>query len=434
MNWGKIRYLRGYARSSLWMIPFLAIPLQMIATRVLHAMDDWLGWTFLGFAIAGARATLETIVTATLSFVVFTFGSLLVALQVASAQLTPRIIATTLLQNNVVKYTVCLFLFTMLLALSALNRMDTAVHELVVLVTSAFGLASFAAFLFFIDYAARLLRPISILVRVGDRGLAVLKDVYPNLSTGRNSLGNGRRQLGPPERVVKQRGRSGIVLALNLDNVVATAERLNGVIELVPQVGDFVSVDDILFQLYGGVSSAEDHRLAAMVAVGSERTLEQDPAFAFRIVVDIALRALSAAINDPTTAVLAIDQLHRMLRAVGLRQLHTEEIFGPSGELRAIFRTPNWEDFVDLAFSEIRRCGSNNLQIVRRLRAMIGDLLASLPAHRHPALNEQLSLLDREAARQFDYPEELELARIADSQGLGGRSRARAIPGPFSRQ
>src|SRR5689334_14263602 len=270
MYWKQSYYFRDYFRSSLWVVPLIAIPFALVATRLLHRADIWLGWRFLDFGKTGAEATLETIVTATLSFVVFTFGSLLVALQVASAQLTPRIIATTLLQNNVVKYTVCLFLFTMLLALSALNRMDTAVHELVVLVTSAFGLASFAAFLFFIDYAARLLRPISILVRVGDRGLAVLKDVYPNLSTGRNSLGDGRRQLGPPERVVKQRGRSGIVLALNLGEVVATAERLNGVIELVPQVGDFVSVDDILFQLYGGVSAAEDHRLAAMVAVGSE--------------------------------------------------------------------------------------------------------------------------------------------------------------------
>src|SRR5262249_49092256 len=157
-----------YVRSSFWIVPFLAIPFQLVATRVLHGLDDWLNWTFLGFGVSGARATLETIVTATLSFVVFTFGSLLVALQVASAQLTPRIIATTLLQDKVVRYTLFLFLFTMLLALSALNRMETTVHELVVLVTSGFGLSCFAAFLFFVDYAARLLRPISILAHVGD--------------------------------------------------------------------------------------------------------------------------------------------------------------------------------------------------------------------------------------------------------------------------
>ena len=73
----------------------------------------------------------------------------------------------------------------------------------------------------------------------------------------------------------------------------------------------------------------------------AERTLEQDPTFAFRIIIDIALRALSAAINDPTTAVLAIDQLHRLLRLVGKRHLRTDEILDSAGELRVVFRTPN---------------------------------------------------------------------------------------------
>ena len=86
------------------------------------------------------------------------------------------------------------------------------------------------------------------------------------------------------------------------------------------------------------------------------------------------------------------------------------------------FRTPNWEDFVHLAFTEIRACGSSNMQIVRRLRAMIENLIQTLPAHRHPALQQELDLLDRDIARHFSYPEELQLARIADSQGLGGHS------------
>ena len=150
--------------------------------------------------------------------------------------------------------------------------------------------------------------------------------------------------------------------------------------------------------------------------------MEQDPTFAFRIIVDIAIKGLSPAINDPTTAVLAIDQLHRMLRGVGKRNLRTDEWLDESGHLRMIFRTPNWNDFVHLAFSEIRACGSNNLQIVRRLRAMIDNLVRTLPARRHAALLQQLSLLDREIERHFNYPEELALARIADAQGLGGHS------------
>ncbi|MGB9118330.1 MAG: DUF2254 domain-containing protein, partial [Bradyrhizobium sp.] len=93
-----------------------------------------------------------------------------------------------------------------------------------------------------------------------------------------------------------------------------------------------------------------------------------------------------------------------------------------SGKLRLIFRTPNWEDFEHLAFSEIRSCGSANLQIVRRLRAMIENLMLTLPAHRQAALLTELSLLDREIEKKFTYPEELALAHIADTQGLGGHS------------
>jgi uncharacterized membrane protein len=85
-------------------------------------------------------------------------------------------------------------------------------------------------------------------------------------------------------------------------------------------------------------------------------------------------------------------------------------------------RTPNWEDFVHLAFGEIRACGSNNLQIVRRLRAMIENLIQTLPSHRHPALLSQLNLLEREIKRRFRYQEERALAAVADSQGLGGHS------------
>ena len=99
-----------------------------------------------------------------------------------------------------------------------------------------------------------------------------------------------------------------------------------------------------------------------------------------------------------------------------------DEILDKSGRLRVIFRTPSWEDFVSLAFSEIRQCGSNNLQIVRHLRAMIENLVQTLPTHRHRALHRELSLLDREIEKHFNHPEELALARVADSQGLGGHS------------
>jgi uncharacterized membrane protein len=422
MNWRILYGLRSFLRSSLWVIPFIAIPFELIITRLVHGLDAWLGSNFLGFALPGAQSLLQATITATLSFVVFTFGSLLVAIQVASAQLTPRIIATTLLRNGVVKYTVGLFIFTLMFAISAQNKMEKDVHQLVMLVAALLTIFCFAAFLYLIDYAARLLRPISILALVCKYGLAVIESVYPDPNRGSESEAGKSFDLGSPDRVIRHLETSGIVLAVNLGQLMGEASRADGIIEFVPQVGDFVAVDEPLLNLYGSARSIDEETLHAAIVFGSERTLEQDPTFAFRIVIDIALRALSPAINDPTTAVLAIDQLHRMLRMVGKRHLRIDEILDKSGRLRVVFRTPNWDDFVHLAFSEIRSCGSNNLQIVRRLRAMIDNLTQTLPTQCHSALQEQLSLLDRDIAQKFSYPEDLALARIADSQGLGGRS------------
>src|SRR5262245_2414232 len=216
MNWRRQYYLRSYLRASLWLVPFVAIPLELVATRLAHALDAWLGWTLLGLATSGAQATLQTIITSTMSFVVFTFGSLLVAIQVASGQLTPRIIATTLLRDDVVRYTVGLFIFSILFALGVLNRIDGSVPQLAVFVAACLGLCCFAALLYLIDYAARMLRPVSVLAKIGSRGLDVIADVYPEPSRGPNVVDGLRPRLGAPDRMLPHEGKSEMVLAVNL--------------------------------------------------------------------------------------------------------------------------------------------------------------------------------------------------------------------------
>jgi len=86
--------------------------------------------------------------------------------------------------------------------------------------------------------------------------------------------------------------------------------------------------------------------------------------------------------------------------------------------------SPNWEDFVHLTFTEIRFYGASNIQIARRLRASIMDLMSALPAEHHPALQQELNLLDKILEKSYLFPEDLALARIADSQGLGAAARA----------
>ena len=175
-----------------------------------------------------------------------------------------------------------------------------------------------------------------------------------------------------------------------------------------------------LFRLYGGGEVVSDGLLDQAVAIGSERTMEQDPEFAFRIIVDIAAKALSPAINDPTTAVLALDQIHRLLRAVGERQLDTGRVHDATGRLRLAYRTPDWEDFVSLAITEIRQFGGNSIQIVRRMRAMLENLIEMVPPHRAVLLRAELELLGRGMERDFRDPEDRIRAASADSLGVGG--------------
>jgi uncharacterized membrane protein len=120
------------------------------------------------------------------------------------------------------------------------------------------------------------------------------------------------------DRTIVHQGVSAIILGVSIDALLAEARRSDGAIELVHQVGDFIGVDEPLF-LYGGARDADEGKLRSAVAFGPERTIEQDASFAFSVIVDIAIKALSKAINDPTRGVLAIDQLQRLLRAAGLR-------------------------------------------------------------------------------------------------------------------
>ncbi len=423
MRWNQWYRLRSYFRSALWIVPFIALVLENITIRLVFRLHERLGWLpWFGTTPGGTSEALSAIDTLSISFIVFTFGSLLVAIQVASGQLTPRIIATTLLRNNVIRFTVGLFIFTMLFAVGTGARLDSSVTHPAIAIAWALGVASIAAFLFLIDYTARLLRPVSILWRIGEQGVKVVESVYPDLVEAPRSPPTPA-VLGTAARVVEHSGTSAIVLAANLGSLVALARRAEGVIAFVPRIGDFVAIGEPLFRLYGNAAQIADRKLRAQVAFGPERTIEQDSTFAFRVIVDIGIKALSPAINDPTTAVLAIDQLHRLLGLVGRRHLHDNSLFDANGARRLIFPTPGWNDFVQLSVSEIRLYGAGNFQVSRRVRAMIENLLESLPESRRPALRRELDLLDRALAKLHEFAEDLDLARKADFQGLGGSSK-----------
>jgi uncharacterized membrane protein len=155
------------------------------------------------------------------------------------------------------------------------------------------------------------------------------------------------------------------------------------------------------------------------VALGAERALDTDPAFGFRILVDIAIKALSPAINDPTTGVLAIDQLHHLLNVLGRRQLDSGVVRDSTGAVRLVYRTPRWDDFLTLAVIEIRLCGANSPQVTRRLQAMLEHLLQVVPPERAPVVRNEMTILRRTIDRGIADEEDRIVAGVGDLQGLG---------------
>jgi uncharacterized membrane protein len=426
MTWLQRYRLRHYFANSIWILPILGMVAAVGTAHLLHGIEQAAGWQS-ALDPDTARAVLGTMASSLFTFIVFVSSALLVAVQLASSLLTPRIIAIVF-RDRVTKMALVVFVFTFTFTLTTLLRVTTTVPLLTAYLSGYGCLASLGAFLYLIDHVGQSLRPSGALWSVAVQGRDVIASVYPRPLAGSDPPAPAA--ANPPDEhptCVLANSTDGVVLAFNTSGLVALAERADCVLELVPQVGDFVAAGDPLFRVFRGGGKLPVDALHQFVAVGQERTLEQDPAFAFRMLVDIASKGLSPAINDPTTAVLALDQIHHLLRNVGSRHLDDGRVCDAAGRLRLVYRTPDWEDFVRLAVTEIRQFGGASIQVNRRLRAMLENLIQTLPEERTALLRQELTLLHRSAERFFAEPEDRALAGVSDFQGVGGnRPRSQA--------
>ncbi len=421
MTWYHRYRFRHYVTNSIWVFPLLSMMAAMVAAPLLHGAEEALGWKS-SLNPETARVVLGTMASSMFTFIVFVSSALLVAVQLASAQLTPRIIALVFRDPHT-KLSLTLFVFTFTFSLAVLVRIDNSVPPLTARLAAYGCVASLGVFLFLIDHVGKVLRPSGAMRSVAILGRGVIERVYPRrLAESQEVSKEPVNSLTAPPTGTVSSLKDGVVLAFDIRGLVSLAQRADCVIEMVPQVGDFVAIGDPLFRIFQGGATLPASALRQAVAVGQERTLEQDPTLVFRILVDIASKGLSPAINDPTTAVLALDQIHHLLRNVGTRRLDDERVRDAMGRLRLVYRTPDWEDFVHLAVTEIRHFGGESIQVARRLRAMLEDLIQTLPAERAPLLRQELSLLHRSAERFFLEPEDRVLAEVSDFQGVGSKS------------
>jgi uncharacterized membrane protein len=372
-----------------------------------------------------------------LTFIVFLSSTLLLAVQLASGQLTPRVIPFVF-RDPITKFSLTVFAYTFTLSLAVLVRIQETVPVLTPRLAAWGCIVSMCAFFFLIDHVGKELRPSGVMKSIGATGREVIERVYPRrLAEWPEAPREFIELLDKEPTFTIANPRSGVVLAFDAKGLVRLAEQADCLIEIVPQVGGFVAAEDPLFRVYQGGRALSADRVCQCLAVGQERTHELDPVLAFRIIVDIASKGLSPAINDPTTAVLAIDQIHHLLRKVGSRHLDEGVIRDNGGRVRLVYRTPDWDDFVHLAVTEIRQFGRPCIQIARRLRAMLENLIETLPEERAVLLRQELSLLQRTVEHYFLEPEDRALAAASDFQGIGGtddwsQKRMNNLPGSIN--
>jgi uncharacterized membrane protein len=419
MTWEQRYRLRQTVRTSLVLWAGLSLVAALVVAPAVRWLDRETGWKVFDFSPDGARAVLSVLVGSMLTFIVFVLSATLIVVQLASGQWTPRVIRLVLAAPGV-KVALGVLTFAFAFTLAALSRIEARVPDLYVSVAVLLNLVCIVAFFQFVQSLSSSLRPTSLVQLVADHAERIIDDVYPSPLDPKSADESPSLSLpAPVTQTVEFTGQSGVVMGFSAADLARIASDSDAAIEFVPQVGDFVTAGDPMFRVSDGPVAIRPEVLRGCVAVGPERTMEQDPRFVFRILVDIANKALSPAINDPTTAVHALDQIQRLLLRLGQRRLDNGAVRDRNGKLRLVYGTPNWPDFVMLAVSEVRHFGSGSLQVDRRLRAMLERLIEELPEARRVPLHAELTLLRSAVERNFNDLEDRKRASVADYQGVG---------------
>ncbi len=391
-------------RSRLWFIPALFAAGAAIAAIVTVTIDRTLGPDATGpFVFGGgpesARSILSTIAAAMLSFTGLVFSVTMLVLQLASSQLSPRV-TRTFLRDRKNQVVLGVFVATFVYALLVLREVRSLtdlgfVPSIAVWWSFILLLASVAAFIYYIDHMAHAMRASTVIASVAAETREAIERCFPD-PVGREAPSD---LPSPPIRaVVLGPDRPGTLQAVDLERLDRIARESGAILELTIAVGDALPGAAPLVRVRGG-GAVDDDDVRGALTFGTERTMDQDPAFGFRQLVDIADRALSPGINDPTTATQVIDQIHDLLRRLAVRHIPSPQRVDDSGALRVIVPAPDWADHVDLAVDEIRISGGGSIQVVRALRRMLDDLETVVPDGRRAVIRRQRALLPHDPAR-----------------------------------
>jgi uncharacterized membrane protein len=425
-----LKFLRGHEGSMpLWLIPMLYVVAAVVCGLVFPRLEqEYLAHYHHGMSVASAQATLSAVASGMMALTGIVFALAFVMVQFSAIAYSPRLVAW-FGRDPVLFHALGLFTATFFYALATLAWIDRGGNGTVPLFSTLLvAVLLILSMMVFARLVQRLdeLQITNVLHLIGQRGREVIRAMFPRLDAAGGVTPQAWSQAAeaarqrPVTQTLRYSGEPLTVARFQTAALVRQARAVDAVIVMECAVGDTLTEDTPLLRVQGGREPLAEAPLRQAIDLARERTFEQDPKYPLRLLVDIAIKALSPAINDPTTAVQALDQIEDLLYRLGRRALDAGCVADEKGTLRLVFPTPTWEDYLTLAFDEIRQYGVSSVQVMRRLRSALVGLADSVTeAERQAVVRRYLHHLNLAVEHSTLDAEDQAMALREDRQGLG---------------
>jgi uncharacterized membrane protein len=411
------------------MIPMIYVGVTIVAALTLPRIEQAYLPSFThSISVASAQAVLSSIASGMMALTGIVFSLAFVMVQFSATAYSPRLVIW-LSRDPVLFHSLGVFIATFCYAIAALAWTDRGGSGKVPFFSMMLVIALLmVSTMLFARLIGRLssLQITRVLQYIGKGGRQVVRETFPLLD-GRaaervalwSSAAEDVQNL-PISQILYYIGEPKAVAAFDVGALARLATEADAIIVMECAVGDTLGDESLLLRVYGGRETIPEPNLRRAIRLEAERTFEQDPKYPLRLLVDVAIKALSPAVNDPTTAVQALDQIEDLLRRLGKRELEAGYAGDETGALRLIFPTPTWEDYLTLAFDEIRQYGATSVQVMRRLRSALFDLAEAVPVlERRLAVQRYIEHLNLMVERHIVDLQDQQMAMQEDRQGLG---------------
>ncbi len=417
-----LRSVHDAVRTQLWPLPILGVVVAAVTGVLIPHLDmavdahlpGWLDAVAFGGDGGAARTVLSAVAGSLITVTSLTFSLTVVTLQLASSQFSPRLLRT-FTQDIFVQITLAIFLAAFTYSMTVLRLVrsgDTGgeafVPRIAVSLSFLLAIASIVALVLFLAHLTRQIRVETMLHAVHEDATETLaNNLQPYDAADPDSAAD---EQAPDEAETVWAWRSGFLLRIDQEELIGDAQTAGLQIAVNRFPGEFVVAGTPLASIWSPAEQSPSAQvrekfikaLRKSIHFGQERTAAQDIGYGLRQLVDVANKALSPGINDPTTGIHAIGHIAALVAEIADHQLGPLVLRDDDDTVRAIINRPEFAHFLNLAMTQPRSYGEADSQVLISLYELLRDVAWRARSEHEQPLRDQLSRLS-ETARDQDF-------------------------------